>query len=279
MGSSAHPRVCGENSCSSRSGRSGTGSSPRVRGNPPDRPRILRDRGLIPACAGKTAGRTQRPSASLAHPRVCGENATVVLTARTRAGSSPRVRGKRRPRRDHHLRDGLIPACAGKTWTSSAPGRSATAHPRVCGENRTRRTRLVRDLGSGKTVISPASCGSTRAHPRVCGENIDCAYYPHGETGSSPRVRGKLGGQARVDVGLRLIPACAGKTPTPTSRAAIGRAHPRVCGENVLLHPRCAGLRGSSPRVRGKREEAPNDVGEPGLIPACAGKTSQCRKT
>ena len=122
-------------------------------------------------------------------------------------------------------------------------------------------------------MISPASCGSTRAHPRVCGENIDCAYYPHGETGSSPRVRGKLGGQARVDVGLRLIPACAGKTPTPTSRAAIGRAHPRVCGENVLLHPRCAGLRGSSPRVRGKRlVQLGGGAGER-LIPACAGKT------
>ena len=91
------------------------GSSPRVRGKPEQ------DRGetdcfrLIPACAGKTQEHAKNQPAGRAHPRVCGENASLTSCVSIIWGSSPRVRGKRnRPhlRRANH---GLIPACAGKT--------------------------------------------------------------------------------------------------------------------------------------------------------------------
>ena len=50
------------------------------------------------------------------------------------------------------------------------------------------------------------------AHPRVCGENgLGCAVKG-GESGSSPRVRGKLSPSRRVASSSGLIPACAGKT-------------------------------------------------------------------
>ena len=52
-------------------------------------------------------------------------------------------------------------------------------------------------------------------------------------------------------------------------------AHPRVCGENSrvsTLHPRATG---SSPRVRGKLILVGRTVKIRGLIPACAGKTSE----
>ena len=94
------------------------GSSPRVRGKRDDDLAHPCGARLIPACAGKTPprGASFRPSG--AHPRVCGENhgkaensydpglipacagkttpsrATISLIA----GSSPRVRGKRRRR-------------------------------------------------------------------------------------------------------------------------------------------------------------------------------------
>ena len=91
--------------------------------------------------------------------------------------------------------------------------------------------------------------------------------------GSSPRVRGKLD-PAAIDYALsRLIPACAGKTPLLIWQPRLGRAHPRVCGENSMTFVKLFHCTGSSPRVRGKHGGAASSRRRPGLIPACAGKT------
>ena len=50
-------------------------------------------------------------------------------------------------------------------------------------------------------------------------------------------------------------------------------AHPRACGENVVAGVIRMGLRGSSPRVRGKRSCSSSLSFMMGLIPARAGKT------
>ena len=50
-------------------------------------------------------------------------------------------------------------------------------------------------------------------------------------------------------------------------------AHPRVCGENLVLTTIRLRKRGSSPRVRGKRGDVQARSLSAGLIPACAGKT------
>ena len=196
------------------------GSSPRVRGKRGPSPHPHHPHRLIPACAGKTrasgAGRMPPP----AHPRVCGENAAVLLACWSYGGSSPRVRGKphRRPLRPRRPR--LIPACAGKTSTASWTAAPPPAHPRVCGENPSSRRRR----GGG--------------------------------SGSSPRVRGKR----RVGRGWwrwrRLIPACAGKTIPWRAMQKGDRAHPRVCGENTASRCGMSSVAGSSPRVRGKHERA-----------------------
>ena len=129
---SAHPRVCGENSDFRGSAWCGAGSSPRVRGKQHRGRPILTRRGLIPACAGKTATTGTTVARWRAHPRVCGENRHASTSVSTSVGSSPRVRGKRS--------------------TRTRPSSSFLAHPRVCGENRaaTRRTRL--QLGSSPRV-------------------------------------------------------------------------------------------------------------------------------
>ena len=51
-------------------------------------------------------------------------------------------------------------------------------------------------------------------------------------------------------------------------------AHPRACGENVLVGGDELEGEGSSPRVRGKHEEECPPEHQPGLIPARAGKTA-----
>ena len=93
----AHPRVCGENHFSTSSNSTLTGSSPRVRGKL-RREALSNDRCvLIPACAGKTLYGTDRRRRPKAHPRVCGENSLRRAARSHFIGSSPRVRGKRRP--------------------------------------------------------------------------------------------------------------------------------------------------------------------------------------
>ena len=95
-------------------------------------------------------------------------------------GSSPRGRGKRCRRRALLGPRRLIPARAGKTrhWCDALEG--VAAHPRAGGEN---------EAGDEK--------GATFE-------------------GSSPRGRGKLSGAGLGCPGPGLIPARAGKTPTPT---------------------------------------------------------------
>ena len=131
----AHPRVCGENCFHAPPAGRASGSSPRVRGKRFGRPVRFRGYGLIPACAGKTSQGIFRSGETWAHPRVCGENIDRNSSSASRAGSSPRVRGK--PLRGFfpQPRKGLIPACAGKTDASTTVFSIPRAHPRVCGEN------------------------------------------------------------------------------------------------------------------------------------------------
>ena len=111
----AHPRVCGENERMHFHASRVMGSSPRVRGK---HRRFRSPRSgarLIPACAGKTERCPSEEAANRAHPRVCGENSFSICSHSSRAGSSPRVRGKPAIRSEWGYLPRLIPACAGKT--------------------------------------------------------------------------------------------------------------------------------------------------------------------
>ena len=294
----AHPRVCGENDILAGDTRAATGSSPRVRGKQAGGLLCLGPFGLIPACAGKTIRRSRLAWSGGAHPRVCGENDCLVVVVVEAEGSSPRVRGKRPPAHRCDRARRLIPACAGKTGSAGGARTRSSAHPRVCGENFFRPFPVAPRVGSSPRVrgkrdharlrarppgLIPACAGKTRprtargrsrrAHPRVCGENETGEDLTTDFEGSSPRVRGKPAPGTASDGRPRLIPACAGKTPSKRPPSGRSGAHPRVCGENWenVLVPMWVG--GSSPRVRGKRRDHRGDARAGGLIPACAGKT------
>ena len=87
----------------------------------------------------------------------------------------------------------------------------------------------------------------------MCGENRGPLVASAPKWGSSPRVRGKPEFRGQIMHTGRLIPACAGKTCSPSVRRWMGRAHPRVCGENCARPVVAETPAGSSPRVRGKR--------------------------
>ena len=113
----AHPRVCGENVGLKPRRVALGGSSPRVRGKQMFKPEVDRRARLIPACAGKTRTPHGIVAEYRAHPRVCGENRTPNIQIHPTPGSSPRVRGKLSRHSTLYAVIGLIPACAGKTWT------------------------------------------------------------------------------------------------------------------------------------------------------------------
>ena len=201
------------------------------------------------------------------------------------------------------IKNGLIPACAGKTAPTVSAGNAGRAHPRVCGENNSNNHVVDPDLGSSPRVrgkryvmrhnmfpkgLIPACAGKTqlpislstgrRAHPRVCGENEPAGRVGAGGEGSSPRVRGKREGFEVNGVIVGLIPACAGKTIFGVLVQGLVPAHPRVCGENLTCRGAGSSVSGSSPRVRGKHRRRRTGRRRLGLIPACAGKTDRRQK-
>ena len=207
---------------------------------------------------------------------MCGEHRSIVGIGVACQGSSPHVRGARRPRQPGIRPNGIIPACAGSTQVRLRRRPWTEDHPRMCGEHRSGFNALFFLTGSSPHVrgarkdsplrrchsgIIPACAGSTltlavsrsraRDHPRMCGEHRAGDDVQRPDRGSSPHVRG-----ARDRLGVRrpgagIIPACAGSTVLPSTKLLMRLDHPRMCGEHTQ-EAKLAALRpGSSPHVRG----------------------------
>ena len=110
-----HPRVCGEHLVFAAVALSTVGSSPRMRGTPVTDYRGATYHGIIPAYAGNTNACTSPSEYLEDHPRVCGEHHQQPRKELTMTGSSPRMRGTRRPDKRVRWVRGIIPAYAGNT--------------------------------------------------------------------------------------------------------------------------------------------------------------------
>ena len=274
------------------------GSSPLTRGKRHALRSRLRDRGLIPAHAGKTPRRPASRPRYRAHPRSRGENRRWSWTRGPCGGSSPLTRGKPAVDGDEGVSRGLIPAHAGKTSQSCSRAARRGAHPRSRGENfcssiaaacaagsspltRGKQLRVVREpdddglipAHAGKTPHGPTSGRYSGAHPRSRGENPGDAHPDKHTRGSSPLTRGKRVAARVGPADMGLIPAHAGKTVWSTCPSRLSRAHPRSRGENTSVRPLVCRNSGSSPLTRGKPGRPHCLVACRGLIPAHAGKT------
>ena len=193
--------------------------------------------GIIPAYAGNTQLHVDQCQRAWDHPRVCGEHAGIDATVQDAAGSSPRMRGTHRGIEEFSKNHGIIPAYAGNTQSVGLYQALQRDHPRVCGEHiddlaaerdtegsspRMRGTRH-RDEGAGRSQgIIPAYAGNTcsplrhpprcRDHPRVCGEHGGYRVFQAIHSGSSPRMRGTLPLNTRLENHPGIIPAYAGNT-------------------------------------------------------------------
>ena len=234
----AHPRSRGENAVDLPRGSAIAGSSPLTRGKHDARQGRQRDRGLIPAHAGKTCPGNRSTRTTRAHPRSRGENHPRGRESTARCGSSPLTRGKLLEAADNRRLQGLIPAHA------------------------------------GKTPLRNKACAGEGAHPRSRGENeLSVRRCASGE-GSSPLTRGKLVVREKSVGRLGLIPAHAGKTSMSMWSPRCGGAHPRSRGENIKAAVSVVVEWGSSPLTRGKPPTKLSFVLMRGLIPAHAGKTA-----
>ena len=252
------------------------GSSPRVRGTQPVQQSHARGVRIIPACAGNARRQSVNSVERSDHPRVCGERPPTPRRRRRGTGSSPRVRGTHR--------------------TSCHLTSLQTDHPRVCGERnplvecasgihgsspRVRGTRRSRGRARAASWIIPACAGNASEnaacivaaadHPRVCGERSGSASAITVDGGSSPRVRGTRRAEDRRFERCRIIPACAGNASARSRSSWLESDHPRVCGERMPKGIQPGIPCGSSPRVRGTRENVVVDAAQTRIIPACAG--------
>ena len=90
-----------------------------------------------------------------------------------------------------------------------------------------------------------------RDHPRVCGEQLTRRNMTGSAMGSPPRVRGTAQDKSAFILEARITPACAGNSYKTRRCLILFWDHPRVCGEQVWRRD-CEALQmGSPPRVRG----------------------------
>ena len=128
---------------------------------------------------------------------------------------------------------------------------------------------------AGKSIRAAGVVSQPEDHPRVCGEKgkVNDAFRAY--LGSPPRVRGKVQADRDAIPEPGITPACAGKSARGGCSASCPWDHPRVCGEKaagddiICLRP------GSPPRVRGKVQADRDAIPEPGITPACAGKSAR----
>ena len=293
-----HPRVRGEKNSPHATKRSTTGSPPRARGKGASRSSSTSSMGITPACAGKSVRLWSAGVSFEDHPRVRGEKAFGYIIFRCYPGSPPRARGKVVRLLRSKMKQGITPACAGKSRKCISEISVTQDHPRVRGEKWSRRrpgssvpgspprARGKELFSAGRTVdavITPACAGKRGCicvnityfwdHPRVRGEKLVLFFLFNTWKGSPPRARGKdiRTGQKAGKKGI--TPACAGKSGMSITAAFLMRDHPRVRGEKHHRSRGAGGVKGSPPRARGKALPCRRRAVPHGITPACAGKS------
>ena len=153
--------------------------------------------GITPAGAGKTAMDDYTLARKTDHPRRCGENYSQDNSEVGGGGSPPQVRGKRSTPKVSAALKRITPAGAGKTAQDRCLSAGYEDHPRRCGENTSIPFSVGVYVGSppqvrGKRRQPCQFCQANRITPAGAGKTDFAHILIHRGVGSPPQVRGKL---------------------------------------------------------------------------------------
>ncbi len=290
------PRACGDDVVLMGVWPVIAGRSPRVRGRRTSAPTTSPSTRKIPARAGTTERAASTEMSWVEDPRACGDDRTAGTSHARAKGRSPRVRGQRRPRIARRRGVGKIPARAGTT-DLPRPGHTANREdPRACGDDGGRMELLFTYYGRsprvrGRRVVDqavgrargkiPARAGTTdqndrrpggsKEDPRACGDDDEELILYSAHEGRSPRVRGRHSVGSGTSTTARKIPARAGTTPRASVLRIWSREDSRACGDDRCARPPMTGMRGRSPRVRGRPPPAASSGHRGGEDPRACG--------
>ena len=126
---------------------------------------------------------------------------------------------------------------------------------------------------AGKTVGRHFENRRNPDHPRMRGENASYNNLPNTGFGSPPHARGRPLANKEGLLDVAITPACAGKTVGRHFENRRNPDHPRMRGENASYNNLPNTGFGSPPHARGRLGRGADLANQPGITPACAGKT------
>lgn len=149
-------------------------------------------------------------------------------------GSPPCMRGKDHQTFQLVLRDGITPACAGKSRPCVVHVCRTEDHPRVCGEKALSTFSSLKNSGSpphvrGKVQTEFCMIVIGKDHPRVCGEKWPQNIHEYHRLGITPAYAGKRLKRSRSTVPpvaiVPLFPSVCNK-PVASDGSPAGRDAP-----------------------------------------------------
>ena len=143
-----HPRLRGEQWCSSLPHTVRTGSPPLARGTETCVSQRNTSYGITPACAGNRYLRGLLASSFQDHPRLRGEQLGYDMQGNIGQGSPPLARGTDARKWSLLSRRGITPACAGNSLSAPMKSLGAEDHPRLRGEQAVCAAYVYNDIGS-----------------------------------------------------------------------------------------------------------------------------------
>ena len=152
---------------------------------------------FTPTCVGTTLHPYTRKSAAPVHPHVRGDNRGASRSTNRGTGSPPRAWGQRSPSPSATRAIRFTPTCVGTTTPGDVSNTMKTVHPHVRGDNRLKRSEILRPEGSP---------------PRAWGQRVR-TWQTDQRYGSPPRAWGQLPCRPPLSRSNRFTPTCVGTTP------------------------------------------------------------------